>query len=67
MSPHFPTEKNVLEELNNIVHNDPLFAGDTLSHATANECVRRGWAERNRDSNFIPTEKGLLVHAEASK
>lgn len=51
-------EEIVLEELRNIALNAPLFAGDTISHATANECVRRGWAERNAAGNFVLTSAG---------
>lgn len=55
--------KAVLEELRNIVLNYPLFAGNTLSHATANECVDLGWAERNQSGDFLPTAAGLRIDA----
>jgi len=48
------TEDNVVEELRNIWSHYPVFPGDTLSHATANECVKRGWAKRDESGNFIP-------------
>ena len=55
------TEYDVREELRNICENYPLFAGKTIAHRTANECVRRGWAERN-PNDFIPTREGLRVN-----
>ena len=56
-------EKHVREELHNIALNAPLFAGDTISHSTANECVRRGWAKRGGEgrSKFIPTARGVQL------
>ena len=51
-------ESAVLRELNNIIHGEPLWPGDTLSHATATACVRRGWALRNSDGCFVPTDAG---------
>ena len=54
------TEANISEELLNIVHHAPLWPGDTISHSTAAECVRRGLARRNRNGNFVPTFKGRL-------
>lgn len=49
------TEKHVLEEARNIALNAPVWPGDTLSHAAARECERRGWATRDCDGNWIPT------------
>lgn len=51
-------ETHVLQEMRNIARHYPVFPGDTLSHATANECVRRGWAERDENGDFVPTGKG---------
>ena len=48
-------EKHVLEEARNIARNAPVFPGDTLSHSTAYECMRRGWATRDDNGDFIPT------------
>lgn len=56
------TEANVLEELSNIVDNAPVFAGDTISHMTARECQRRGWAERNWQGDWIATRAGRERH-----
>lgn len=53
-------EESVIEELRNIAMNQPLFPGDTLSHQTANECVKRGWARRNEDGYFVLTSQGFL-------
>lgn len=58
-------EKNTREEMQNIAANEPLWPGDTISHATADECVRRGWARRRRDGRYIATEEGLDVAREA--
>jgi len=52
-------ERHVREEMRNICNNHPLFPGDTISHETANECSRRGWARRDQSGNWIPTEIGL--------
>ena len=49
-------EKNVREEARNIALNQPLFPGDTISHRTAKECARRGWAKRNENGDWIATE-----------
>lgn len=46
-----------IPELENIAANSPLWPGDTLSHATANECVARGYARRE-GGNFVITEVG---------
>ena len=54
--------KETIEELENIVENAPVFAGKTISHATANECVNNGWAERNENGDFVPTEAGRRMY-----
>lgn len=53
----------VVEEIINICdfvakHGKPLFPGDTLSHATADTCVERGWAARDGEGNLAPTLEG---------
>ena len=63
MNTQIPEESSVLEELHNIVLNYPLFAGNTLSHATANECVRRKWAKRDSNGDFLPTLEGFRTVA----
>lgn len=50
-------EKDVIEELRNIRDNGPVWAGDTISHRTANECVRRGWARRDGRGHFVITDR----------
>lgn len=55
-----PTLRVILDELENIVDNHPLWPGDTLSHASANECIERGWATRDLNWDFIPTEEGRI-------
>lgn len=59
------TEREIREELTNIVQNEPVFPGDTISHATANECVRRGWARRDDRSYFVSTDLGEAVDTDA--
>lgn len=54
-------EKNIREELGNIVTNAPVFAGDTISHATARICGQRGWAERDGNGEWIPTQLGISI------
>ncbi len=61
-------ERWVREELLNIyisneVKSKALFAGDTISHKTANECVARGWAARNDDGEFVLTDTGRFLAA----
>ena len=48
--------KHIMEEMRNIARNQPVAPGDTLSHATAKECERRGWIRRNKDGKWIPTK-----------
>lgn len=52
-------ERHLIEELENVATNYPVFAGDTLSHQTARGCSDRGWIVRNVDGDWIPTKKGL--------
>lgn len=59
------SEKHVIEELGNIYKNQPLFPGNTISHATANECVERGWAKRNDNGDFVITLDGMCILSEA--
>lgn len=49
-------ESTVREEARNIALNHPVFPGDTISHRTANECVSRGWARRDSNGCFVPTD-----------
>ncbi len=52
---------NLLEELRNVSKNEPLFAGDTISHATANELVAMRWAKRDANGDFVVTDYGRHV------
>ena len=46
-----------IEELKNIDHAGMLFAGDTISHQTANSLVKKGAAARI-DGRFVCTAAG---------
>lgn len=52
-------EFHVREELRNICEKYPVFSGKTISHATADECGRRGWAVR-AGGDWIPTALGIV-------
>lgn len=58
MSHHQKSHSNLGQELWNVYRHQPCWPGDTLSHATANELVKQGLAERTVDGAFILTEKG---------
>jgi hypothetical protein len=51
-------ERAVCEQMVNVARNGPLYPGDTLSHKAARECVKRGWAKRDKDGNFVIDKKG---------
>lgn len=53
--------QHVVEELENVVRNYPVFLGDTISHETARRAAERGWIVRNADGDWIPTRKGILA------
>lgn len=59
-----PYDKSILEELENIVQGQPLFAGNTLSHTTARYCGEHGLASRDGHGDWIPTDKGMKVYQE---
>lgn len=48
-------EKTVLEEARNIARNAPVWPGDTISHASVEECRSRGWVTRDYRGWWIPT------------
>jgi hypothetical protein len=50
-------EKALVDELVNIVRNEPVFPGDTISHGTANKLVALGCAKRDKNSGFVTTDK----------
>lgn len=45
-----------LEEARNIALNAPVFPGNTISHKTAYQCEEMGWAKRDENGNWVPTE-----------
>lgn len=55
-------ERGIMEELCNIANNMPVFAGNTISHQTAQACVDRKWAMRY-DGEFVLTELGKNIIA----
>lgn len=57
--------RRALEELDNIRRNQPVWPGDTISHRGAVDCVRRGWAKRNENGDFVLTDEGPDVTARA--
>lgn len=62
----------VYEELWNIVKNHPLWPGCTISHRTADVCGARGWAKRDSNGCWCPTEAGFdalvaWIHEERRK
>lgn len=56
------TERMIFEELRNIILNEPLWPGDTISHQGANECVKRNYAARDKDGYFISTMYGKRIY-----
>ena len=52
------TEAHIYGELRNVIRGAPLWPGDTVSHAGARECARRGWIERDGDGRWVPTDAG---------
>ena len=46
------------EQLWEIYKNGPVYPGDTISHNTAYELLHQGLTTRNKDGDFIITEKG---------
>lgn len=55
--PDDPVEKPICDEARNIALNAPLWPGDTISHATAKLCGERGWAKRDDNGYWVPTEQ----------
>lgn len=49
-----------LGEFLNLMHNSPVFAGDTLSHQTMKNLVDNGLATTSEDG-YIPTEKAKEI------
>lgn len=59
MEEHRVAIAHVREQIIAIVRGAPLWPGDTISHAAANECGRRGWARRDEDGCWVPTPLGI--------
>lgn len=51
-------ESSIRRELRNVSRGQPLWPGDTLSHATAKECEARGWTRRNAEGGWVLTDAG---------
>ena len=41
------------EELKNIMRNEPVFAGDTISHQTARSLKDKGLIQRDRNNEWV--------------
>lgn len=67
MSADQPIKPGDREELRNVVHNYPVFPGDTLSHQSADRCCRRGWIVRNAGGDWIPTAAGIMALSQIEK
>jgi len=48
-----------MEDLWNVVHGEPLFSGDSISHATLETIIERGWDRRLRDGTVVATFAGI--------
>ena len=68
MSGSFLTHANLMEELGNVARNQPLWPGDTVSHAGAAELCRLGLIKRGGDGNnyWILTELGAQAYQAGS-
>lgn len=51
-----------LGEFTNLINNAPVFAGDTISHGTMTELVDIGFATRNNEEKYVPTEEGRTAY-----
>lgn len=49
---------HLLQELRNVAENEPVFAGDTISHASAAGCGDFGWISRDTNGDWITTQRG---------
>lgn len=50
-------DKHLIEEYRNIMKNQPVFPGDTISHSSAYELERRGLIKRNEKGDWITATK----------
>jgi hypothetical protein len=58
------TYASLMEELGNVALHQPLWPGDTVSHAGAYELCRLGLIRRHEDGggHWVLTELGLLTY-----
>ncbi len=59
--------KHLIEEYQNIMENQPVFPGDTISHSNAYELERRGLIKRNEQGDWITATKPTDFLANLSK
>lgn len=50
--------KILIGELVNLIKNQPVFAGDTISHQSMKALVDGGFAKCNEEGDYISTERG---------
>lgn len=53
-----------LGEFLNLINNNPVFDGDTLSHKTMKDLIDAGLAKKNEKGENIPTERGKWVYSQ---
>ncbi len=51
-----------LGEFFNLMNNNPVFPGDTLSHNSMDYLFKYGIATRDHEGNFIPTSLAGKIH-----
>jgi hypothetical protein len=58
------THDNLMDELSNVAQNQPLWPGDTVSHAGADELCRLGLIKRSGEGNnyWVLTDDGLRTY-----
>lgn len=55
-----------LGEFLNLIHNKPVFPGNTISHQAMKELADAGLATRDNNGDHIPTDRGLWVFNQLS-
>lgn len=53
--------KILIGELVNLIKNQPVFAGNTISHQSMRDLVDAGIATTNEDGDYISTDRGNWV------
>lgn len=56
-------EKAIHEQALNIAKAPPVWPGDTISHALAKECEKRGWIKRDKKGYWWPTQENPYINA----